>query len=843
MSDPYFSYSANPRIYAYTDSYYKAKEWVGSRRGCGVLKVGYTQRSVQERIAEQFPTNRPSDWSCEVLLDESAVRRDGTFFKDFDVFKALSAMGVRRLPNTEWFECTPQEVLEAICAVRENRPPCRTARSSFTMRPEQARAVEVTASYFKKNARSKSGKTPHFLWNAKMRFGKTFTAYQLAKKMNWKRILVLTFKPAVQSAWQEDLETHTDFKDWQFISSRTGLKFSDADKSKPIVWFASFQDVLGKTKLGGLKPKNEEIHANNWDCIIFDEYHFGAWRECAKELFDSDELEETSEDAQKDYNEELMPITSDAYLYLSGTPFRAINSGEFLEDQIFNWTYSDEQKAKRDWQSTDGPNPYLELPQMVLLTYQMPEEIRNIALKGEYNEFTLNEFFKAETASGKSVKFKYETYVQKWLDLIRSQYIPAEEASIRMHSTPPMPYSDARLLSASHSLWFLPNVAACQAMKRLLESPANRGFYGDYKVVVCAGIEAGIGLDALTPVREAIGDPFRTKTITLSCGKLTTGVSVPEWSAIFMLRDTTSPETYFQSAFRVQTPWKLKNPTGRNPNEVQIIKEKCYVYDFAPDRALSKIADYAARLDLNSNAKPEDRVADFIHFLPVLCYHGGKMSPLDAGEILDFVVSGTASTMLARRWESALLVNVDNETLRRVMDNDKAMKALENIEGFRNLNTEISTILSKSEALKKIKREKTENRPDTTIRKTVSEEEKKVKSLRKKIQEKLLKFAARIPVFMYLTDNREQTLKDVITQLEPSLFKRVTGLSIQDFNILVGLDVFNSNLMNSAIFAFKRYEDASLCYTGICKHEEKVWGGWDTKATIEEVKSLHDLIH
>lgn len=833
-----------PRIYAYTEPQYENKTWAGNRSGKGWIKVGETDRTAQERIKEQFPINKP-ETPYSILLDEIAIREDGTYFGDKDVHKVLCQLGAKQLKDnkgkdTEWFEASVDDVHLAITSIKTRKSVLKTKLNSFGMRPEQKRAVEITSAYFKENSQSKKGKTPHFLWNAKMRFGKTFTAYQLAKKMKWKKILVLTFKPAVLSAWKEDLQTHKDFADWQFISKDEILTFENADKSKPIVWFASFQDVLGKTALGGIKPRNEDICATNWDCVILDEYHFGAWRENAKDLFDKEEIDEDEYKEIKDsgldyYEEENMPITTSAYLYLSGTPFRAINSGEFLEDQIFSWTYSDEQRAKETWGDTPD-NPYLELPQMVLMTYQMPEEIRKIALKGEFNEFDLAEFFRAEKR-GDKYEFLHKTEVQKWLNLIQGQYIPSEEDYLRTKSSAPMPYSDVRLLSATHSLWYLPSVASCNAMADLLNSSSNK-FFRSYEIIVCAGASAGIGNDALGPVKDVIGNGFNTKTITLTCGKLLTGVSVPQWGAIFMLRNTTSPETYFQSAFRVQTPWKLKNPDGLTPNKIQIVKEKCYVYDFAPDRALFQIATYSSGLDSNSKDSPEKRVGEFIHFLPVLCYDGSQMKSLNAGEIMDLVVSGTASTMLARRWESALLVNVDNDTLRRIIDDPKVLNVLEKIEGFRNLNQQISTILNKSESLKKLKSEHTEDKVDKGVKKEVSEEEKKIKSLRKQIQEKLLKFATRIPIFMYLTDYREQTLRDIITKLEPQLFKKVTGLEISDFELLVSVGVFNSSLMNQAIFAFKRFEDASLSYTGIAKHKETRIGGWDTIITVEELKDV-----
>ena len=227
-------------------------------------------------------------------------------------------------------------------------------------------------------------------------------------------------------------------------------------------------------------------------------------------------------------------------------------------------------------------------------------------------------------------------------------------------------------------------------------------------------------------------------------------------------------------------------------------------------------------------------VEEFIHFLPVLAYDGSHMKRIDAAGILDIAMSGTSATLLARRWESALLVNVDNDTLRRLMNNPDAMDALMKIEGFRNLNQDIETIINKSEAVKKVKKEANEKEISKTKKKELTEEEKEYKSLRKKIQEKLIKFATRIPVFMYLTDYRERSLKDVITQLEPGLFRKVTGLTLKDFELLVSLGVFNSALMNDAIYKFKRYEDASLEYVGINKHADEHVGLFDTVLSRED---------
>lgn len=813
---------SSPTIYAYKLLGVEGKE--------GFLKVGFTNRDAKTRVSEQLKT---AALKYEIVLEKSAMRSNGTSFSDHDVHQQLVKDKIQNI-ELEWFKCEIEDVESAIIAVRDGLNADRNRNLDFKMRPEQYDAVKKAAEHFKSFRDSDPNKVPHFLWNAKMRFGKTFAAYQLGLQMKWKKILILTFKPAVQSAWEEDLQTHIDFKGWQFIA-KDGLGYSDIDKSKPFVCFASFQDFLGKNKsTGGVKVKNEWAHLTNWDCVIFDEYHYGAWREKSKDLFEGDENEEPMELGEiNEFDEEILPITTSHYLYLSGTPFRAIESGEFIEEQIFNWTYSDEQKAKEEW--TQPNNPYASLPRMVMLTYKMPEDIRQIALSTEFNEFDLNVFFQASGKS-KDAKFTYESEVQKWLDLIRGSYKATSVEDLKLGGKkPPMPFSDIRLLNLlSHTFWFLPTVASCHAMKNLLMQRQNN-FYHSYEIIVAAGNEAGLGVKALGPVYKAMGDPLKTKTITLSCGKLTTGVSVRPWTAILVLRNCSSPETYFQAAFRVQTPWAVKNPDGKSPNEVEIIKNECYIFDFAPNRALSQVADYSLRLNYNEK-NPEKKVEEFIRFLPILAYDGSSMKEIDAKGVLDISMSGTTATLLARRWESALLVNVDNETLSRVRSNKAAMDALMGIEGFRSLNQEIETIINKSEAVNKAKKEKGEMTPKE--KKILTAEEREYKSERKMIQEKLIKFATRIPIFMYLTDYREKSLIDVITQLEPGLFKKVTGLEQKDFELLVSLNVFNYSLMNDAVYKFKRYEDASLEYVGINKHEGEDVGLFSTTVSNKEYQEM-----
>lgn len=455
--------AAHPTIYAYEDTHPQYR---------GLLKVGYTSVDVQHRVAQQYPTLRPGARPYRIVFEESAMRGDGTSFTDHEVHRVLRRMGVEN-PEGEWFRCTVREVRAAVRSVRERREAEFQRTEHFAMRPEQEAAVEKTCEYFRA-CRADNNRTPHFLWNCKMRFGKTFAAYQLARRMGWKRLLVLTFKPAVQSAWEEDLRTHVDFEGWQFLSRNSELNYETADHNRPIVCFGSFQDFLGRSKSGGIKLKNEWVHAINWDCVILDEYHYGAWRDHAKDLFENEDRREQAfaEGEGRDwFDEEAMPITTGAYLYLSGTPFRAISSGEFIEEQVYNWTYSDEQRAKASWNDADGPNPYAALPRMVMMTYQLPDELRQVAIDGEFDEFDLNLFFRAE-GNGDDARFVFKNEVQKWLDLIRGAYVENIVSDLKLgHSRPPMPFSHAPLLSVlTHTFWFLPSVASCTPCEICLPS-------------------------------------------------------------------------------------------------------------------------------------------------------------------------------------------------------------------------------------------------------------------------------------------------------------------------------------------------------------------------------------
>lgn len=808
------------RIYAYSVVGKDTEPWervVGQTRttGSGVIKVGQTtMANARLRIKQQLGTAYPGLEGVAILLDEPAVRTDGTEFADHDVHHALVAAGIKR-PGGEWFEATLDEVRVAINNVRtgKNFDPKRT--QSFEMRPEQGQAVEVTSAYFGKLAQGGGGKAPKFLWNAKMRFGKTFTTYQLALEMGWKRVLVLTYKPAVQTQWRDDLLTHIDFDGWRFIDRDTAHDERDsaASSTDPVVWFASFQDLRGKTADGKIKAHNETIHLVDWDCIVLDEYHFGAWRDSARDLYDPTDKSIAEEEEPEDWvTDEDLGLTSAHYLYLSGTPFRAITNGEFTEDAVFNWTYVDEQSEKEHWDSAAGPNPYTELPRMEMYAYEIGEDAAAWAGDGEFNGFALNEFFKARrmdphsTASGAGdYIFEDPTQVSEFLAMLRGKLSGQMKTLVVAGQKPPFPYESVKFKDAlKHSIWYLPDVAACFAMRDLL---LNDAYFSGFEIVVAAGAKTPQGAAAKPPVEVAIGKAIKSGgsgSITLSCGKLMTGVTIKEWGAIFMLRSLKSPESYFQAAFRVQSPWAYRDPEGN----LDVRKDTCFVFEFDPNRALTLVAEYAIRLaSSGESSTPSEVIGQLLNYLPIYGFAGGTMTQLDASAVLDWATAGIGATALAQRWNSPLLVDVNERTLAAVLDHPGLMATLEQIEDFRALVDNAEQVVTSTKLLKKAKREQG-GKLDPEQKRAQDATAKQ----RKEIREKLQKFLAKIPVFMYATDFREEALKHVIESLDTALFERVTGLTVDDFRVLKDIGLFNAQHMDAAIYQFKSFETASLHY-------------------------------
>ncbi|MGY1669765.1 hypothetical protein [Geodermatophilus sp. SYSU D00710] len=859
------------RIYVYSAPGYDT-EWTRttgatSITGQGRFKVGYTGRpDPWVRIKEQTGTVYPGGEGIVIHIDEAAAREDGTPFTDHDVHKVLDAAGVHR--KQEVVEATLDEVRAAIAAVRSRHSYDPTRIEDFGMRPEQAAAVEYTAKYFADHA----GDThpPRFLWNAKMRFGKTFTTYQLARRMDWKRVLVLTYKPAVRNSWRDDLANHVDFADWQFADRDHP---ADPDTPSPLVWFASFQDLLGTGADGQVKEHNEDLHLIDWDCIVLDEYHFGAWQGAAKEvcsdvpaLKDPAKAAETAAQEAADHADEvadmaaagtprLLSATPDAglasdldtddlrlsgrnFLYLSGTPFRALTEGEFTEDAIYNWTYPDEQRAKGEWDEDPERdrerNPYRELPQMQMFTYALSEMASAAIDQGADGMFDLSGFFEARKV-GPEYHFTDPDRVGEFLNMLRGKLSQSATEKLLNDFRPPFPYSDARFAGAvDHTVWFMPTVASAHAMKAALDA---HPFFRDFLVHVAAGSGAGMGAEAKGPVDEMLAKAAKLgkQTITLSVGKLMTGVTVPQWGAILILRSLKSPEAYFQASFRVQSPWVTRNDDGTRT----INKQTCFVFDFDPNRALSLIYQYGTKLaGASTKTKPAEVIEEFIEFLPIFAFDGGRMDPVDVNAVMDWGTAGAGAAMLARRWGSPRLIDLSEAVLTKLLGDSDLVARLEQMEDFRNLRQDATKIIAHSQKLREGKKRVSGGGGDDPENPEVKAARKARREQVKTLRSKLLKFVQAVPVFMYLTDFREEALVDVITSLDTQLFERVTGLTLADFHKLSDVGVFHPGHMNEAIWQFRLFEQASLDYlnTGRFRPGDDV-GLWDRSISADELTS------
>jgi hypothetical protein len=833
------------RIYVYSAPGYDTT-WVrtvgaSTTEGRGRLKVGYTGRpDPRVRVKEQTGTVYPDGGSIVIHLDEPAIRADGSSFNDHDVHKVLDAAGVHRA--SEVVEATLDEVRAAIAAVRAGRAYDAARTDDFGMRPEQAEAVAATAAYFA--AHADDGHPPRFLWNAKMRFGKTFATYQLAERMGWKRVLVLTYKPAVRNAWRDDLASHVDFADWIFADRDHPC---DPDAPAPLVWFASFQDLLGTTAEGEVKEHNVDLHLIDWDCIVLDEYHFGAWQGAAKEVCspahtpaDPAKAERIAAEAAAEQAEEIsdlaeggtprliaatpdagigqdlsaadLRLSSRCYLYLSGTPFRALTEGEFNEDAIFNWAYPDEQAAKAAWaqDASKDPerNPYRELPQMQMYTYALAE-VASVAIdQGVDGLFDLSGFFAAKKV-GAEYHFDDPKRVGEFLNMLRGRLTQSATEKLLNNFKPPFPYSDDRFAAAvEHSVWFLPTVASAHAMKAALEAHPH---FKDFLVHVAAGSGAKMGAEAKKPVDDMLVKAAKLgkQTITLSVGKLMTGVTVPQWGSILVLRSLKSPESYFQAAFRVQSPWTTRNDDGTRT----INKDTCFVFDFDPNRALSLIYQYGTKLAGGSTkTAPSDVIGELIEYLPIFAFDGGRMDPVDVNTVMDWGTAGAGAVMLAKRWGSPRLIDLSEEVLTKLLADSDLVGRLEQMEDFRNLRQDANKIIASSKKLRQGKKANggSPEPEDPELAAARKAKREQVNSLRAK----LLKFAQAVPVFMFLTDFREEALVDVIESLDTQLFERVTGLTLDDFHKLSDVGVFHPAHMNEAIWQFRLFERASLHYLG-----------------------------
>lgn len=823
-------------------------------RELGLIKIGYAQ-DVDQRIREQFNTASAIDASSmaySILYQSEAVKEDSTEFRDHDIHAALIAKGYSKhiitdgdttiKGNTEWFKVDLDKAIHLIDQFKKGRKPEEIdieRFQTFPMRPEQQNAVDKTIEYFKASAHP--NQAVEMLWNAKMRFGKTFTAYQLAKAMGLAKVLVLTYKPAVEDAWQKDLERHTDFAEYVFLR-REGLSTINdyLDKNRKVVAFASYQDLLGqKDAETAIKDKHTQLFETQWDLVIIDEFHYGAGTKKAKEML-ADQLEAdnvskkeiaqlvekelfSEEDEENDEEEISLLVAekakeiSSAYrLYLSGTPFKAMADAQFDSKAIFNWTYTDEQKAKELWSinhpDQDLKNPYRSLPQIQLYLYKVSSDLISEGVQEGKDEFSLNYFFKTD-----KMKFINEEAVGKWLDLISGVIRPHKEIQDELiedvKCTPSQyPYDHKGVLfkELDHTLWYLNRVDSAVALKQLLEA---HPVFSQYHIILAAGKGMKSGVDAVQPVLDAIDR--HPKTITLSVGKLTTGVSIPKWRGVLFLRDVSSPENYFQTAFRAQTPY--------TDPDTKWMKERCYIFDFSPNRALKLLTTYSEKLSADSHlTTSEEKITEFIRYLPVLKVAGNSMVSMDAREVLTFDLSGIDAKGLGDRFVDRKNIVITRNTIDAINASKHSQQRcndiFDRIKKFRKYNGDsekeqdaVDVNVAKLDANNgKIKKLETKENKTQKEKKALDNAEKELKSERDKIRELLRTLLSRIPIFMYLTDATEENLEQVLIETENDLFRKTTGIEIVDFKYLVELGLIKVESMDGYIIKFVQLESSNF---------------------------------
>ena len=605
-----------PQCYAYTTPCISYHE--------GWTKIGFTERDVETRIREQTQTagiKYDLKWHKNALYEGSYET-----FTDKDFHGYLNKLGVKRQPNTEWFEIEPNLAKSYFNDFRENKGVLESNEDPITyvLRREQDDAVEKTIEYFKNNLHGE------FLWNAKPRFGKTISAYDLCMKMKFKNILIVTNRPAIANSWYEDylkfVGANSGYYFVSHVAALDGKKHVitreefldlDIDKIRGSIEFVSLQDIKGSKYFGGdpnldkLKElSNRRDEKGNkigilWDILIIDEAHEGVDTYKSDVVFDN--------------------IDRNYTLHLSGTPFKALANDKFPQDAIYNWTYADEQRAKRDWDTaSEEENPYYPLPKLNLFTYQMSEIVRDnikegIEIDGEWENyaFDLNEFFKTR----ENGKFYYEDDVDKFLDALTSME--------------KFPFSTPELRKElKHTFWLMDRVDSVKAMgKKLRENP----IFSDYEIVIAAGDGKLDDEEEVEKSYDKVVKAIREKdkTITLSVGQLTTGITIPEWTGVLMLSNVKSPSLYMQAAFRSQNPC-LFVEEGKT-----LRKENAYVFDFDPARTLTIFEEFANDLSSETSRgrgdsdKRKAQIKELLNFFPVYGEdENGEMIPLDAEKVL-----------------------------------------------------------------------------------------------------------------------------------------------------------------------------------------------------------------
>lgn len=610
----------------------------------GWLKIGDTEQGVDKRIKQQTHT---ADVRFELEWKDIAMYRDDfTFFRDHDFHDYLTEYkGIERNNHTEWFRIDGVALRQCFEEFTSRNYQQKSLHYSYKLRKEQQDAVDMTLAYLE-GAKEEDAK---FLWNAKPRFGKTLTAYDLIKQMKAKNVLIVTNRPSIANSWYDDFEKYMAGQSgYRFVSDNESLRGRQGVMTRDMflkwlpnrdedfagqICFESLQGLKGSVYFGGNYNKLEWIKNLNWDVLIVDESHEGVDTMRTDRAFNN--------------------IRRKFTLYLSGTPFKAIASGEFSDRQIFNWSYADEQEAKENW-ACDEHNPYQDLPRLNLFTYRMSDIVREKVKQGLELEsgvvspieqtidyaFDLNEFFKTKEDG----RFEHEPQVRKFLKALTTQEkFPFATEELRKEM--------------AHTLWLMPNRVDCaKAMAKLLRESGSR--FEDYEVVLAAGDgkmdDNDETIKAYNKVKEAI--KTHDRTITLSVGQLTTGVTIPEWSGVLMLSNMQSAQLYMQAAFRAQNPYEYSEG-GKI-----VRKDNAYVFDFDPARTLHLYDEFANNLKKSTAGgsgttdERQQNIRQLLNFFPVIAEdEEGRMMQIDERQVLSIPRKIKSEEVVRRGFMSNLL--------------------------------------------------------------------------------------------------------------------------------------------------------------------------------------------
>ena len=728
-------------------------------------------------------------------------------FNDKEVHNVLERSGIRKKvfdtenKANEWFITDLETIKRTIAAVKEGRESLTSAEIShdktpIVFRPEQREAIEKTKKQFKKGNQ--------MLWNAKMRFGKTLSALQVVKDMDFVRTLILTHRPVVDSGWFEDFsKIFYDSPAFAYGSknngdSHTSLETRTKRGQCKYVYFASMQDLRGSELVGGNFDKNNEVFATAWDCIIVDEAHEGTQTELGKAVM----LELTKEKTK--------------ILRLSGTPFNLLD--DFKDEEIYTWDYVMEQRAKASWDLTHfgDPNPYASLPTMNIYTYDLGRLLHEFV--DEDVAFNFRKFFRVNDNG----TFVHEKDVRAFLNLLTEE---------DKESCYPFANDEYRNIFR-HTLWMLPGVKEARAMSVLLQS---HPVFQHFKVVNVAGEgdENEESKDALKAVEDAIGkDPDSTRTITLSCGRLTTGVSVKAWTGVFMLSGSynTAASSYMQTIFRVQTPATINGH----------VKEQCYVFDFAPDRTLKVIAETAKISAKAGKTSGNDRkiMGEFLNFCPIISIEGSKMKKFDVPRMLEQLKKVYVERVVRNGFEDKSLYNdelmklndlelQEFDDLKKVIGQTKAMSKTNQVD-INNQGLTDEQYEELEELEKKSKKRGKDKQPLTEEEKKRLEELKKKKENREAAISILRGISIRMPLLIYgaeLSDeNQEITIDNFASLIDPQSWEEFMpkGVTKQKFN------------------SFKRYYDPEIfCAAG--KRIRAMARAADTLSVEERIERITDI--